>query len=233
LMPYIYNIAYESAKTGAPFVRPIFFNDTSDADLFKATDQYYFGSSLLVAPVLEKAAKKRKLYLPLGQWYNFWKPDAPINGGRWLEVDVTADQIPVYVRAGSVIPMKPVFRNTAGYPKEILEWHYYPKEGSHTSSIYEDDGVSAQAMRTNAYEIIRVHVRQGKNQHTIRFGSNGNKYPGKPASREVKWVMHGQPSAPSLVQIDGKAYNNYQFSNSILEITLNDWKDQSVLLKVE
>jgi oligosaccharide 4-alpha-D-glucosyltransferase len=233
LMPYIYNVAFASTQTGAPFVRSLFYNDTTDVNLYKATDQYYFGSSLMVAPVLEKGAEKRKLYLPRGAWYDFWNPLQKIIGGRWLEVNVTADKIPVYVKAGSVIAMKPTFRNTQDYPTDIIELHYYPEEGSHTISMYEDDGISAHSLKDKAYEMIRIHLQTKKNDHSIRLGSNNTKYKGKPISREVKWVIHGQSSAPSMVEMNGKAYTNYFINNSLLQITVKDWRDESVLLRVK
>jgi oligosaccharide 4-alpha-D-glucosyltransferase len=233
LMPYVYNLAYESAKTGAPFVRPLFFNDTSDSNLYKANDQYYFGNALLVAPVLEKGAKTRKVYLPYGQWYDFWNPSAIIYGGRWLEVKLTAEQIPVFVKAGSVLPMKPLFNNTNEYPKDQLEWHYYPKEGSHSYTIYEDDGQTAQSLSSGAYEIIRVHAETRAGKHKIRFASNAKIYHGKPASREVKWILHGQQAPPKIVLVDGKSVDALNAAGNDWGVMIKDWKDQSVEIKAE
>lgn len=233
LMPYIYNIAYASTQNGAPFVRSLFYNDTSDVNLYQAGDQYYFGSSLMVAPVLEKGAKKRKLYLPRGQWYDFWNPIKQINGGRWMEVEVSAEKIPVYVKAGSVIPMKPVFRSTEEYPLKNLEFHYYPAEGSHTFSIYEDDGLTAQAQNSGANELIRIHARTNNNAHVLRWGSNGKKYLGKPSVRAVKWVVYGQTNQPKEIKVDGESINDWKLATNNIEIILNSWKDQSVLLQVD
>jgi oligosaccharide 4-alpha-D-glucosyltransferase len=232
LMPYVYQLAYESGQTGAPFVRPLFYTDTTDYNLYKAVDQYYFGNAFMVAPVLEKGVKTRRLYLPRGAWYDFWDPAQKINGGRWLDVSVTADRIPVYVKAGSVIPMKPSFSNTADYPKEILEWHYYPNEGSYTYSIYEDDGITADAQKNNAYEKINIHVNTRNNKSLIRFISTGNKYTGKPEKRDVRWVLHGE-QAPKHMIIDGKAVEFLKSAAQGWEIIIKDWKDQAIQLTVE
>jgi len=233
LMPYLYNLAYESNQTGAPFVRPLFFNDTTDANLFAATDQYYFGNALMVAPVLEKGASSRKLYLPKGQWYDFWNPTTIMYGGRWIEVKLTADKIPVFVKAGSVIPMKPLFHNTSDYPKDKLEWHYYPKDGSHSCNIFEDDGHTAQSLSNGAYEMIRLHAQTRNGKHSLRFGTNGKNYPGKPALRDVKWVVHGQQAQPKQVLLDGKLYDSYKTEGNNWEIKLSKWKDQSVFMVIE
>lgn len=233
LMPYVYNLAYESAKTGTPFVRPLFFNDTSDTNLFTATDQYYFGNALMIAPVLEKGAAVRKIYLPFGQWYDFWNPTTIMNGGRWIEVKLTADKIPVFVKAGSVLPMKPLFHNTTEYPKDKLEFHYYPKEGSHSHTIYEDDGQTAQSLSSGTYEMIRLHAQTRNGKHSLQLGSNGKNYPGKPASREVKWVLHGQKSQPKQIWMDRKPGGSYKTEGNNWEIILSEWKDQSVLMVIE
>jgi oligosaccharide 4-alpha-D-glucosyltransferase len=232
LMPYIYNVAYESAKTGAPFVRPLFFNDTSDSNLFKANDQYYFGNALMVAPVLEKGAKTRKLYLPFGQWYDFWNPSAIINGGRWVEVQLTAEQIPVFVKAGTVLPMKPLFKNTNDYPKDEMEWHYYPNEGSHSYALYEDDGQTAQSLINGAYEIIRIHAETRSGKHIIRFSSNGKSYTGKPSTRELRWVLHGVQE-PKNIFIDGKSAASSKITDNSREIIIKGWKDQLIEIMAE
>ncbi len=232
LMPYVYQLAYESGKTGAPFVRPLFYTDTTDKNLYKAVDQYYFGNAFMVAPVLEKGAKKRRLYLPRGAWYDFWNPTEKINGGRWVEVPVSAQTIPVYVKAGSVIPMKPSFSNTGDYPKEILEWHYYPNEGSQTFSMYEDDGFSANADKTRAYEKINIHVNTQNNNSRIRFVSIGNKYTGKPEKRDVRWVLHGE-QAPKRIMIDGKNAEILRLVGHGWNILIKDWRDQAIRLTVE
>ncbi len=232
LMPYVYQLAYESGKSGAPFVRPLFYSDTTDKNLYKAVDQYYFGNAFMVAPVLEKGAKTRKLYLPRGAWYDFWNPTEKINGGRWLDVNVSAERIPVYVKAGSVIPMKPSFTNTTDYPKEILEWHYYPNEGSHTYSMYEDDGLSADAEKNRAYEKINIHVYTKNNKSLIRFVSAGNKYAGKPEKREVKWVLYGKQE-PKRVVIDGQNADILKSAGHGWQIVIKDWRDQAMEVRVE
>jgi alpha-glucosidase (family GH31 glycosyl hydrolase) len=182
---------------------------------------------------LEKGAKTRKVYLPYGQWYDFWNPSAIIYGGRWLEVKLTAEQIPVFVKAGSVLPMKPLFNNTNEYPKDQLEWHYYPKEGSHSYTIYEDDGQTAQSLSSGAYEIIRVHAETRAGKHKIRFASNAKIYHGKPASREVKWILHGQQAPPKIVLVDGKSVDALNAAGNDWGVMIKDWKDQSVEIKAE
>ncbi len=223
LMPYIYNLAYEAATTGAPFVRPMFFNDASDPELYKATDQYMFGSALLVAPVLEQGATKRKLYLPKGEWYDFWNPEKRIKGAQWLEVDVNAATIPVFVKAGSVIPMKPVFENTAQYPKGRIVLHYYAAEGNSQSVFYEDDGVSPDAIKANKYELITVKTNTKGQQVTMTIVGNGGQYKGKPAKRQIELFVHGV-AQPKQVLVNGSVLSKWLMENGAVSIPSIIWE---------
>jgi hypothetical protein len=126
-----------------------------------------------------------------------------------------------------------VFNNTSEYPEEQMEWHYYPKEGSHSYTVYEDDGKTAQSLSSGTYEIIRVHAQTRGGKHKIKFASNGKVYQGKPASREVKWILHGQQVEPKLVLVDGKSVDVLKAAENDWEVMIKDWKDQSVEIKAE
>jgi oligosaccharide 4-alpha-D-glucosyltransferase len=190
LMPYIYTLVYEAATKGHPMVRPMFYNNNTDSNLYKANDQYMFGDALLIAPVLEKGASKRKLYLPQGTWYDFYNPAKTFTGGKWVEVDLNAETIPVFVKGGSVIPMKPTFDNTAFYPKEKLIFHYYAAEGFTTTEMYEDDGVNPKAIAAKQFERIQLYSMKKENTVTVSISSKGL-YVGKPAQRNIDLFVYG------------------------------------------
>jgi oligosaccharide 4-alpha-D-glucosyltransferase len=208
LMPYTYTLAYEAATKGTPMVRPMFFYENTDSNLYKANDQFMFGDALLIAPVLEKGATKRKLYLPKGEWYNFWNAKEKRNGGEWIEVDVTAETIPVYVKAGSVIPMKHSFNNTANYPKEKIVLHYYTAEGNSRSMMYEDDGSTNHAIQKKQFELITFQTRQTENNNSIAITTNGGIYKGKPLQRTVELYVHGI-DAPRQVMVNQKPFADW------------------------
>ncbi len=104
-MPYIYSLGYQTWLTGAPFMRALpldFPNDPNVADL---RDEYMFGPAFLVAPVTEQGATSRKVYLPAGtDWYNYWTNER-VKGGQTITVAAPIDTIPLFVRAGSIIPL--------------------------------------------------------------------------------------------------------------------------------
>jgi hypothetical protein len=104
LLPYILGEAAHCAATGEPLLRPLLLDDPDDREAWRIQDQYRFGRDLLVVPVVEEGATARRLYLPRGTWHDLWG-GAALAGGRWIEVDAPIERIPVYVRAGALLPL--------------------------------------------------------------------------------------------------------------------------------
>jgi alpha-glucosidase (family GH31 glycosyl hydrolase) len=107
-----------------------------------------FGDAFLVAPVLEKNADKRKLFLPAGQWYN-WHNNKMMTGGQWIEQPVTISEMPVFVKAGTVIPMWDAhhYNSTADYNAATpLTLRYFPGTASVNGFLYDDDGKDPHAL---------------------------------------------------------------------------------------
>ncbi len=232
LMPYVYTLMYEAATKGTPLVRPMFFHDNTDSNLYKATDQYMFGDALLVAPVLEKAAAKRRLYLPKGLWYDFFQPSKTYNGGMWIETDVTAERIPVFVKGGSVIPMRPVFDNTAHYPKDELALHYFAADGSAAGIMYEDDGMNPKAIAAKQFELIQLYGMKKENHTVLRFKSNGF-YTGKPLQRNMELFVHGI-SAPNDVLINKAVWKKWMIhDDGSIHVPKFEWKGAEVTVEIK
>jgi oligosaccharide 4-alpha-D-glucosyltransferase len=222
LMPYVYRLSYEAATKGDPFVRPMFYSDTTDRALFTATDQYYFGSSLVVAPVLEKAATSRRLYLPKGIWYNYWDPSKTEEGGKWLVVKTNAEQIPVYVKAGSTLLQKPVFEHTEEYPGDQLEFHCFADKGLHTDTYYEDDGKNPTALSSGKHELISITTRQKGKQYRIQIRTKGTAYEGKPDQRECNVFLYGFVK-PRAVIVNGEPLQNWIVNGTTVEVKGLKW----------
>lgn len=232
LMPYVYSLTYEAATKGNPMVRPMFYNNSTDSNLYKANDQYMFGDALLIAPVLEKGATKRTLYLPNGLWYDFFHPAKTYNGGAWIEVDVTAESIPVFVKGGAVIPMRPVFDNTANYPKEELEFHYYAAEGSTSGVMYEDDGMNPRAIAAKQFELIQLYGMKKENNTALRFSSKGL-YAGKPLQRNVELVVYGI-SKPNEVLLNKAPWTKWMVhDDGSIHFPKFVWKGNEVMVELK
>jgi alpha-glucosidase/alpha-D-xyloside xylohydrolase len=118
----------------------VFCHYPNDAKAVACGDQYLFGNNLLVAPVVERGATTRRVYLPRGRWYDFWTNE-PVEGGREISREVNLEIIPLYVRAGSILPIGPVKQYTAEKVNDPLSIVIYPG-GDDSFLLYEDDGTT-------------------------------------------------------------------------------------------
>jgi alpha-D-xyloside xylohydrolase len=154
LMPYIYSLGYKTWQTGAPFMRALpldFPNDPKVADL---RDEYMFGPDFLVAPVTEQGATSREVYLPAGaDWYNFWTNER-VKGGQTITVAAPIDTLPLFVRAGSILPLGAPVESTH-QTQAIAKVRVYP--GADTSfTLFSDDGTT-YAYETGAGSVTKLH----------------------------------------------------------------------------
>lgn len=202
LLPYNYTLGYDHYANAKPLVRPLFFNSFADVDAVKAEDQYFWGDAFVIAPVLESKAATRHLYLPKGEsWYNFHSPKAPIVGGVWLDIPVTLDDMPIFVKAGSFIPSTSGLMRTDAYNAALLKVTYYPSAKASLYTLFDDDGKTNKSWEKKQFELISFKS-DGKNNFTI--SSNGGVYPGKPAMRKFAFVIVNQLNAPKSVLVNGK-----------------------------
>lgn len=140
MLPYLYSAVRECATTGMPVMRALWLHYPDDPVAVPRNDQYLWGRSILVAPVAEKAATARSVYLPRGNWYDFWTNDR-LEGSREIRRSVDLETIPLYVAAGTVLPLGPVQQQTDERVDQPLAISIYPgADGSFL--LYEDDGRS-------------------------------------------------------------------------------------------
>ena len=140
LMPYLYSAVRETSQTGMPIVRAMWLHHADDPVAVARGDQYLWGRDILVAPVVEKNASSRRLYLPRGTWFDFWTNER-VEGGREIDRAVDLATMPLYVRAGAIVPMGPVKQYTAEAVDGPLTVTVYPgADGSF--ELFEDDGSS-------------------------------------------------------------------------------------------
>jgi len=144
LMPYIYSLGYQTWLNGAPFLRALPLDFGSDPKVADVRDEYMFGPAFLVAPVTEQGATSRRVYLPAGtDWYNYWTNER-VHGGQTIEVSAPIETIPVFVRAGSIVPLGSAVESTRE-KQAIAKVRVYPG-ASASFTLFSDDG------KTYAYE---------------------------------------------------------------------------------
>lgn len=144
LLPYTYSAAYRSYQTGAPYMRALFMDFPADPKVADIPDEYMYGPAFLVAPVTEQGAKQRTVYLPAGcDWYNYWTNER-LHGGQTIVADAPIDTLPLFVKAGSIVPLGSDVNSTQETQK-ITFVHVYPGANGNFT-LFEDDG------KTYAYE---------------------------------------------------------------------------------
>ena len=163
LLPYIYSVGYTTNQTGAPYMRALFMDFPDDPKAADLGDEYMFGPAFLVAPVTEQGATSRMVYLPAGpsgkggtagtDWYNYWTGER-VHGGQTIRVAAPIDTLPLFVRAGSILPLGEPIESTI-QTQNIAKVRVYPGSDGHFT-LYQDDGT------TYAYEkgdsrITRLH----------------------------------------------------------------------------
>jgi alpha-glucosidase/alpha-D-xyloside xylohydrolase len=140
LLPYLYSAVHECATTGMPIMRALWVHFPDDPKAVECGDEYLWGKNILVAPVAEKGATARSIYLPRGAWYDFWTHDR-LQGGREISRPVDLETLPLYVREGSILPLGPVKQFTGEKVDEPLSVSIYPGADA-TCLLYDDDGTS-------------------------------------------------------------------------------------------
>jgi alpha-glucosidase/alpha-D-xyloside xylohydrolase len=197
-MPYLYSAVKESCETGLPIVRSLWFHDPHDPAAVSQSIEDLYGRDILVAPVLDKGAVTRLLYLPRGVWYDFWTGEK-LQGGRSIERPVDLETIPLYVRAGALIPMGPVRQYTAEKVEgPLVLWVHPGANGSF--SLYEDDGETFDYRKG---EFMRMSLVWNDRQRrlTLRLASGSKMLP--PAKRNLVVRVAGEAVSREVV-FDGR-----------------------------
>ncbi|MFZ4057502.1 MAG: glycoside hydrolase family 31 protein [Ferruginibacter sp.] len=175
-LPYNYTLAYKQANTGEPLVAPLYYHFPKDTTAINIGNEFMWGENVLVAPVLEKAVTTQNVYLPEGKWYQYFTNEL-INGNEYTQQTLSLDQIPVFIKAGSFIPLweNKTALNAAAYDGKSITVAYYPSTNPSQGILYDDDG------NTNGVEgeIISFKGQQLKNGYKVELtSSQPTKYTG-------------------------------------------------------
>jgi alpha-glucosidase/alpha-D-xyloside xylohydrolase len=183
LMPYIYSAAKETCETGLPMIRALWLHYPDDPLAVERGDEYLFGRDLLVAPVVEKGAANRTLYLPRGTWYDFWTNEKR-EGGREIVRNLDLETLPLYVRAGAVLPIGPIKQYTSEIPDDSVTLTVFPGANG-ASFLYQDDGKSFDFRRG---EFMRIEMRwdDPARKLALRLGSDARMLQASPIAIEIK-----------------------------------------------
>ncbi|MFB9864813.1 glycoside hydrolase family 31 protein [Rufibacter immobilis] len=201
LLPYLYTTFWQYATQGTPMLRPLAFIDQTDPECFHRMAEFALGDNVLVCPITQPDVEGRILYLPQGQWYNFWT-DALVDGKREVWADAPLDKIPMFIKAGAVLPFYPVqqYVGELEKPEVTLHVYYHSNPDACVSELYEDGGEGYGYAEGN-YLHKTFQTTAAPDAFTLTQEREGN---GQDAYSQYKIVLHGFMAAPVSVTVDGQ-----------------------------
>jgi len=184
LLPYIYSAAWGVTKNGETLMRSLPLEFPSDAGARGVSDQFMFGPALLVSPVTSEGAKERSLYVPAGNdWIDFWTGKR-VRGGQSINADAPIDRIPIYAKAGSIIPFGPYSESASSKPDPIELRIYTGTSASFT--LYEDEGDNYD-YEHGAYS--EIPIRWDDKSGVLTIGNRRGRFPGMLEERTFRIVI--------------------------------------------
>lgn len=224
LLPYLYTAIEETTRTGIPLMRPLFLEYPQAEEFYGDDRDFLFGHDLFVAPVTTEMVDPEDISLPPGDWYGFWTGVKHAHDEK-IQLHPRLDEMPLYVRAGAIVPMQPVVQNTGEIPDGPLQLHVYPGDDC-KGSLYEDDG------HTLAYqkgEVLRVNYSCSASPTSISITSSIEKNAYKSWWNSAALTVYGVAAAPKEVRVGDRAIQDWHFDSQLhtLALTisgaLKDW----------
>lgn len=194
LMPYLYSAVREAHESGMPVMRALWLHYPRDVRAVERGDQYLWGRDILVAPVTEQGTAARMLYLPQESWYDFWTEER-VEGGRTVLRPVDLATMPLYVRAGAVLPFGPVRQYTSEPSEEPITFVVYPGADGRFS-LYEDDGTTFEYEKG---KFLRLNVAWNDARRTLAFELDSRSKPWPPMPRRFKVRLAGTQESREIL----------------------------------
>jgi len=205
MLPYNYSLAFENALYGTPLMRPLIMA-YGESDWFENADSYLWGDGLLVSPVTSANQTVWPTKLPEGVWFDFFS-DTKYQGGQTVNYPLSQDNFPVWVKAGSFMPMADGLSRTEQFDARKIEMHYWHDNSVNSSSYtyYEDDGKNPASVKKGLYTKLLLNASvDDKAALTLTLDSEGS-YLGMPKQRDITYVVHGLSEKPQSVSLDGRS----------------------------
>jgi alpha-D-xyloside xylohydrolase len=183
-MPYIYSQAWQVTSNHGTLMRPLVMDWREDVEAQNTGDEYLFGPAILVSPVTTEGATSRTVYLPKATWYDFWTGEKT-EGGKRIQADAPLSKLPLFVRAGSIVPMGPKMEWTTEKAEDPIELRIYPGADG-DFQLYEDEN-DGYAYEKGAHATIALHWDDAAK--TLTVGAREGSFPGMLAKRTFNVVV--------------------------------------------
>ncbi|MDP3468884.1 MAG: glycoside hydrolase family 31 protein [Daejeonella sp.] len=209
LLPYIYSAFWEHHRHSFPILRPLVMQEQDNVLTHSIQDIFTFGDKILVAPVSDQGATSKNVYLPAGKWYDYWTHE-PFEGGQEHLVSAPIDSMPIFVKAGSVIPESPLMQYVGEYEVDELIFQIYYSDYE-VNSFYFEDHDDTFAFEQNIY-LEKKYVVNGDFQSMTIVQTIEGLYTPRYETYDLKII--GLPFTPSKVLIDGREFaDNLEFDD--------------------
>ena len=217
LLPYNYTLAWKNSTSGRPLALPMDYFEPGNTFLNNINDQYFWGENLLAAPVMNEGETNRSVILPSGKWINFFTNET-YTGESIQEVAAPLSTLPLFVKAGTFLPLATPMTSTDFYhPDTLLVWYFPDLSNPNTTGrVYFDDGHSANAMQQESYDLLTFSGAVKNQNITINLGKEGNGYPGAPQNRELMFEVKRRASMPDNVLVNGNLLNRTENESNYL-----------------
>ena len=196
LLPYLYSAAWKVSSSGSTIMRPLVMDFSGDSSAVEKPFQYMYGESILVAPVTQPGAREWEVYLPKSYgWFNFHSGSYTY-GGKQVKTDAPLDQIPLFVKAGSIIPLTSPVQHTAALKSDTLEMRIYQGRNA-TFDLYEDQG---DGYDYEHGEYTNISFKWDEKMKTFTIGKIDGTFPGALKIRTFKLIFFKPGDSPLLIR---------------------------------
>lgn len=220
LLPYLYTMAWQQTTTGTPLARPLMYENPNNSNLFDVYDTYYWGDNFIVAPVIEPGITSREVYLPEGEWTHFFT-GKQYNGNKINQIPTPFEEIPVFVKAGSFIPMAKAVSSTDYYSADTLFINYYhhPSITNGSGIMFHDNGKDARSIEKGEFELMHFRSSLKGKILAFDFTSEGKGYSGQPQTSHIILEIKNINKKPKKIYINKKK-QDYKFNSHTKSITV-------------
>jgi alpha-glucosidase len=206
LLPYIYSGVEETTRTGLPFMRPVFLDYPYAEGFYGDNRDFLFGSDFFVAPVVTEMVDPEEVQLPPGAWYDFWSAQK-LESKDKITLRPELEEMPVYVRAGAIVPMQPLVQSTSEKPNGPLELRVYTGSDCH-GTLYEDDGHSFGYQRG---ELFRAQYSCQASGNAISVTSRTERNGYQPWWSSTELTVFGAPGQPKEVYVGDRLIREWHY----------------------
>jgi alpha-glucosidase len=222
LLPYLYSVVAQCKEYGWPIVRPIFMAEPDNPAIRSIDDAYLLGDALLVAPVLESGAVRRSVYLPVGGWYDYWTGEF-YEGGETIQVPAPLERLPLFVKAGAVLPLWPEQQYVGHEEIKTLTYRVFP--GDFETTQYEDSG-DGFGYEDGDYRWIYITCKWDEGRLHINRRVAGRFVP---SYTTIKLEVLGFDEEPMQVRVDRQGAPLWFYDAGLLELNIDNFHQIEII----